>query len=37
MALNEAMKEAMRNAMAEDNPPRRGKSNQTTLRLKKSR
>ena len=34
MALNEAMKEAMRNAMAEDNPPRRGRSNQTTLRLK---
>ena len=29
------MKEAMRNAMAEDNPPRRGRSNQTTLRLKK--
>ncbi len=36
MALNEAMKEAMRNAMAEDNPPRRGRSNQTTLRLTKN-
>ena len=34
MALNEAMKEAMKNAMAEDNPPRRGRINQTTLRLK---
>ena len=36
MALNEAMKEAMRNAMAEDNPPRRGRSNQTTFRLMKN-
>ena len=36
MALNEAIKEAMRNAMAKDNPPRRGRNNQTTLRLKRN-
>ena len=36
MALNEATKEAMRTAMAEDNLPRRGRSNQVTLRLKRN-
>ena len=35
MALNEATKGAMRTAMAEDNLPRRGRSNQTTFKAKK--
>ena len=34
MTLNEAMKDAIINATARDNPPRRGRSNQMTLRLK---
>ena len=36
MALNEATKKAMRSAMAEGNLPRRGRSNQVTLRLKRN-
>ena len=36
MALKEATKDAMRTAMAEDNLPKRGRSNQITLRLKRN-
>ena len=36
MALNEATKDAMRTAMAEDNLPKRGRSNQMTLRLRRN-
>ena len=37
MALSEATKEAMRTAMAEDNLPRRGRSNQVTVKNKPGR
>ena len=36
MSLNDATKEAIKTAMSEDNLPRRGRSNQVTLRLKRN-
>ena len=36
MALNQATKDAIMTAMAEDNLPKRGRSNQTILRLKRN-
>ena len=36
MSLNDATKDAIKTAISEDNLPRRGRSNQVTLRLKRN-